>query len=129
MRQDTFRAYYVWPDFPSISMSGEACALDCLHCGRTYLADMEPATGPDMLVELCTELKRNGARGVLLSGGCDAHGGMMNLRKMLPAIRELHDMDLIIKLHTGFVDEKMARAIANAGVDIASMEMVGDSKQ
>jgi hypothetical protein len=128
MSRDTFRAYYVWPDFPSISMSGEACALDCQHCGRTYLSDMMPAPSPDRLAELCAELKSGGARGVLLSGGCDRSGRMLNLAVMLPAIREVHDMGLIIKLHTGFVDMRMARRIADAGVDIASMEMVGDSK-
>lgn len=128
MERDVFRAYYVWPDFPSISMSGEACALDCQHCGGTYLADMEPAATPDALVELCATLKADGARGVLLSGGCDRSGRMLNLQGMLPAIREVHDMGLIIKLHTGFADARLARKIADAGVDIASMEMVGDSK-
>lgn len=128
MNRNVFRAYYVWPDFPSISISGEACALNCLHCGRIYLKDMMPATGPEQLVELCGSLKEDGAKGVLLSGGCDEQGRMLNLEKMLPAIRKVHDMGLIIKLHTGFVDMKLARRIADAGVDIASMEMVGDSK-
>jgi uncharacterized radical SAM superfamily protein len=128
MSQKIFRAYNVWPDFPSISMSGEACALNCLHCGTVYLKDMEPAATPKMLEDVCAQLKTEGARGVLLSGGCDMHGKMLNLEKLLPAIRKVHDMDLIIKLHTGFVDEKLARKIADAGVDIASMEMVGNAK-
>jgi hypothetical protein len=123
-----FRAYNVWPDFPSISISGEACSLDCRHCGGVYLKDMAQATTPNQLVTLCTRLKEEGARGVLLSGGCDRQGQMLNLEKMLPAVRKIHEMDLIIKLHTGFVDARMARKIAEAGVDIASMEMVGDSK-
>lgn len=128
MSQKVFRAYNVWPDFPSISMSGEACALNCLHCGKIYLNDMVPATTPKMLEEVCAQLKSEGARGVLLSGGCDKQGKMLNLEKLLPTIRKVHDMDLIIKLHTGFVDEKLARRIADAGVDIASMEMVGNAK-
>jgi len=108
-------------------MSGEACALDCLHCGKTYLGDMESATAPEKLVGLCSEYKEKGARGVLLSGGCDASGRMLNLERLLPAIRKVHEMGLIIKLHTGFVDSRLARKISAAGVDIASMEMVGDA--
>ena len=127
MKRKVFRAYYVWPDFPSISLSGKSCSLNCLHCGRVYLDDMEPATTPQKLIALCTELRENGAKGVLLSGGCDATGRMLNLEKLLPAIHQVHEMGLIIKLHTGFVDARLAKKIAAAGVDIASMEMVGDA--
>lgn len=123
----TFRAYNVWPDFPSISLSGEACALDCQHCGKVYLKDMEPAVSPEALVELCQHHKEKGARGVLLSGGCDSKGGLLNLKKFLPAIRQVHELGHIIKLHTGFVDRAMAESIASVGVDIASQEMVGDT--
>ena len=123
----TFRAYNVWPDFPSISLSGTACALNCAHCGHVYLDDMQPACSPHRLISLCQELKEKGARGVLLSGGCDREGRLLNLKEMLPAIEQVHDSGLIIKLHTGFVDSGLAEAIADAGVDIASHEMVGDS--
>lgn len=123
---NTFRAYNIWPDFPSISLSGEACALDCQHCGKVYLKDMEPANSPEALVELCQQHKEKGANGVLLSGGCDSKGSLLNLKKYLPAIRQIHEMGLIIKLHTGFVDKELASAIVSAGVDIASQEMVGD---
>ncbi len=124
---NTFRAYNVWPDFPSISLSGEACALDCQHCGKVYLKDMEPVVSPEALVELCQHHKEKGAKGVLLSGGCDSEGNLLNLKKYLPAIRKVHEMGLIIKLHTGFVDKELAEAIFSAGVDIASQEMVGDA--
>ena len=121
------RAYYVWPDFPSISLSGEHCGLNCRHCAAIYLKDMQPAESPEHLLTLGRKLKERGAKGLLLSGGCDVNGRLLNLPGMLPAIRELHDMGLIIKLHTGLVDEGLAAGIAKAGVDIASMEMVGDT--
>jgi uncharacterized radical SAM superfamily protein len=89
---------------------------------------MEPATSPENLINLCESLKSNGAKGVLISGGCDAHGGLLNLEKFLPAIKKVHEMALIIKLHTGLVDDKLAKGIVEAGVDIASMEMVGDAQ-
>ena len=122
-----FRAYNVWPDFPSISLSGEVCALDCQHCGKVYLKDMEPVNSSEELIRLCQHHKDKGAKGVLLSGGCDSKGGLLNLTKFLPAIRQIHEMGLIIKLHTGFVDKSLAEAIVSAGVDIASQEMVGDA--
>lgn len=121
-----FRTYYVWPRFPSVSISGGACALSCLHCNKVYLRFMTPATTPAALVEFGERLRsEKSGEGLLISGGCDAGGRMLNLPKLLPAIEKLHAMGLIIKLHTGFVDEKLARGIAEAGVDIASMEFVG----
>ncbi len=128
LRDGVLRAYYVWPDFPSISITGEACALDCAHCGGHYLKLMEPATEPEALVKLCEEKKKAGAKGVLLSGGCDARGGILNLKEFLPAIRKVHEMGLMIKLHTGLVDSDLAGQIAASGADIASQEMVGDPK-
>jgi uncharacterized radical SAM superfamily protein len=121
-----FRTYYVWPRFPSVSISGSACALSCIHCNKVYLNFMAPTTTPAALVEFGEALVKGGNRdGLLISGGCDPKGRMLNLPKFLPAIEKLHEMGLIIKLHTGLVDEKLARGIAEAGVDIASMEFVG----
>jgi uncharacterized radical SAM superfamily protein len=129
MGQRIFRAYQVWPRFPSVSMTGEACALDCLHCGREYLKFMTPTATPKALVEFGEHLvaEKNG-EGLLVSGGCDAEGRMLNLAKFLPALGKLHELGLIIKLHTGFVDGRMARGIVEAGVDIASMEFVGSNR-
>jgi len=122
-----FRAYNVWPSFPSVSISGTACALACKHCEARYLEYMIPATTPDTLVMLGDKFAREKKPGLLISGGCDKIGRMLNLGKFLPAIKRLHDLGLIIKLHTGLVDEELAKGIADAGVDIASMEFVGDA--
>lgn len=89
---------------------------------------MMPATTPEKLIALCTSLQAKGAKGVLISGGCDKSGTLLNIRKFLPAFKQLHEMGLIIKLHTGFVDEELAAQIAESGVDIASMEFVGDTE-
>ncbi len=120
------RIYYVWPKFPSVSMSGPYCALRCRHCNRHYLSHMHGAPTPDSLLNLALELERKGARGLLLSGGCDREGRMLNLPKLLPAIKKIkRETDLILKLHTGFVDPELAEGIVEAEVDIASMEFVG----
>jgi uncharacterized radical SAM superfamily protein len=124
-----FRAYYVWPRFPSVSMSGNACALQCKHCNHTYLDDMQSLTTPEQLQTTCRKFAENNAVGFLLSGGCDSTGEMLNLRRLLPAIKTIKDeTNLIIKLHTGIVDKKLAEEIVSAGVDIASTEVVGATK-
>ena len=129
MNKKIFRSYYVWPAFPSVSMSGSHCALHCKHCNQTYLYDMQRGTTSAELLELSHRFEETGATGFLLSGGCDTTGEMLNLRKLLPGIKQVkEETDLIIKLHTGFVDNHLAEDIVSAGVDIASVEVVGSNE-
>lgn len=124
-----FRAYYVWPKFPSISMSGTACSLSCKHCNHTYLHDMKELTTPQQLQDACDTFVKQEAVGFLLSGGCDKNGKMLNLQRLLPTIKKIKNQtDLIIKLHTGFVDKKLAEEIVSAGIDIASLEIAGSNQ-
>lgn len=88
---------------------------------------MEGYTKPDEFLTAAMAHMENGAKGFLISGGCDLDGKMLNLPEFLPAIRELHDSGAIIKLHTGFADEELAAEIADS-IDIASMEAVGDDE-
>jgi len=124
-----FRSYYVWPKFPSISMSGNGCSLHCKHCNHTYLNDMQSLTKPEKFLETCRQLADNGTIGFLLSGGCNKNGEMLNLRKLLPVVKQIkRETDLIIKLHAGFVDTTLAEDIVSAEVDIASVEVVGSNQ-
>ena len=124
-----FRAYHVWPKFPSVSMSGNSCALSCKHCNHTYLNDMQNLTEPDELLNSCRRFADEGAVGFLLSGGCDKNGAMLNLRKLLPVVKQIKkETDLVVKLHTGLVDKELAEDIVAAGVDIASVEVVGSNE-
>lgn len=124
-----FRAYKVWPKFPSVSMSGNSCALRCKHCNHTYLNDMQNIAKPEKLYELCKQFADNGAVGFLLSGGCDKKGEMLNLKQLLPVVKQIKkETDLIVKLHTGLVDKHLAEDIVSAGVDIASVEVVGSDE-
>lgn len=125
---DVLRAYYVWPSFPSVSITGDSCLLDCIHCNKVYLSHMQSANRPEKFVDLCRELKEKGAKGILVSGGCDREAGLLNLEKFLPALKEVHALGLIIKLHTGLADERMAGLIADSGIEIASQEIVGDQR-
>ncbi|MFW6120443.1 MAG: radical SAM protein [Petrotogales bacterium] len=126
---EIFRSYYVWPKFPSISMSGYGCELGCKHCNHKYLRDMQGVTKPEKLLEKCRHFADNGALGFLLSGGCNKNGEMLNLRKLLPVVKQIkRETDLIIKLHTGLVDVGLAQDMVSAGVDIASIEIVGSNQ-
>lgn len=116
----------MWPRFPSLSLSGTSCGLQCKHCNRVYLRGMQDCAEPDRLLSACRRIKQNDGVGVLLSGGCNTNGEMLNLRRLLPTIKQVkEETGLIIKLHTGLVDKRLAEDIVDAGVDIASMECIG----
>lgn len=129
MNRKIFRAYYVWPRFPSVSMSGNSCALNCKHCNHTYLNDMQNLTKTEELIELCKKFNNDSTVGFLLSGGCDKKGEMLNLRRLLPIVKKIkEETNLVIKLHTGLVSDKsLAEDIVGAGIDIASVEVVGSN--
>jgi len=117
----TIRVYNIWPTCPSISISGSVCQLQCTHCKGVYLRYMHQASTPEKFREITRKLIDRGAKGFLISGGCDTRGNMLNLHAMLPEIKALHDTGIVIKLHTGFVDAALASKLADA-IDIASME-------
>lgn len=115
------KAYYPMPKFPTLSLSGTQCQLHCKHCNATYLEGMLPVATPQALQKTCAKLARRGANGVLLSGGSDRQGGILNLKKMLPSIRQVkHDSGLILNLHPGLLDRATAQALE---VDFVSLEI------
>lgn len=110
--------------FVSISVTGAECALACDHCNARVLEGMTPLRGRS-LWELCTELAARGARGVLVSGGCD-RSGRVPLRRHLPdLVRARRELDLTIRIHPGLVDEPTAAGLAEVGVDGAMLDVIG----
>jgi hypothetical protein len=90
---------------------------------------MQNLTEPDELLNSCRRFADEDAVGFLLSGGCDKNGAMLNLRKLLPIVKQIKkETDLVVKLHTGLVDKELAEDIVAAGVDIASVEVVGSNE-
>jgi uncharacterized radical SAM superfamily protein len=59
--------------FVSVSVTGAACALQCDHCQSRVLEGMIPTNGQG-LFHLARDLAGRGARGILVSGGCDRRG-------------------------------------------------------
>ncbi len=115
-------------DFPTISVTGEACALNCKHCGGKVLNTMYSATAPEKLFELCMQLKRKGALGCLISGGCLPNGSVP-LGKFINAIERIKcDLGLTTIVHTGITDFSTAKQLRNAGVDAALIDIIGSDE-
>lgn len=114
--------------FPSISVTGSSCALNCKHCGGRVLNTMFPATTPDELNNLCTKLKSKGAIGCLISGGC-LPDGSVPLDRFVEAIAKIkRDLALTVVVHTGVVNLTMARRLKDAGVDAALIDIIGSEE-
>jgi len=114
--------------FPSISVTGSSCALKCKHCGGKVLNTMIPATTPEDLINLCAELRKKGAVGCLISGGC-LPDGSVPLDRFVDAIAKVkRDTGLTIVVHTGVVDLAMARRLREAGVDAALIDIIGSDQ-
>jgi uncharacterized radical SAM superfamily protein len=115
-------------DFPTISVTGKACALACKHCGGRVLETMYPVSSPEELLELCRKLWRKGALGCLLSGGCMPDGSVP-IRRFIDTIAKIkRDLDLTILVHTGIVDSDTAKALKESKVDTALIDVIGSSE-
>jgi uncharacterized radical SAM superfamily protein len=115
-------------DFPTISVTGKCCALNCRHCGGTVLETMYPATTPRKLFELCSQLKNKGALGCLISGGCSPDGSVP-LGKFARVIEQIkRGLNLTVFVHTGVIDLCTANALKKAGVDAALVDIIGSDE-
>ncbi|MBM4400826.1 MAG: radical SAM protein, partial [Crenarchaeota archaeon] len=114
--------------FPTVSVTGTACALNCKHCGGKILQTMHPANTPEKLFEFGAELKQNGALGCLVSGGC-LPDGSVPLKQFVPAIEKIkRELGLTVFVHTGIIDAATATALKTAGVDAALIDIVGSDE-
>lgn len=111
--------------FPSISITGNACALKCEHCGGKVLETMIPATAPERLFEVCRSLKDKGCSGCLVSGGC-LPDGSLPLERFLDALaRVKRELGLTLAVHTGIIKAETARQLKDAGADVALIDIIG----
>ncbi|MEM3054880.1 MAG: radical SAM protein [Candidatus Bathyarchaeia archaeon] len=115
-------------DFPTISVTGKGCALNCRHCGGKVLETMHPAKTPEELYNLCAKLKKEGALGCLISGGC-LPDGSVPLDNFIHAIRKVkRELELTVFVHVGVIDFKRAKRLKEAGVDAALIDIIGDDE-
>ena len=115
-------------DFPTVSVTGKGCTLNCKHCGGKVLETMHPADSPKKLLEVCTELKQKGALGCLISGGC-LPDGSVPLEKFIPVIAKIkRELGLTVLVHTGIINSEMAKQLKKAGVDAALIDIIGSDQ-
>ena len=109
--------------FPSISLTGNYCALNCAHCGRHYLEGMKKPTRRELL-DFCVNLERSGGLGCLLSGGMDSRL-KVPIDKYLDELREIKKRtNLKLNAHVGFIDESDLEWLRY--VDVVSLDFVSD---
>jgi len=125
-----YRSKYFKPSrfvFPSISVTGKGCSLNCKHCGGRILETMIPAETPKKLMEVLRRIKAHGAVGCLISGGC-LPDGSVPLSRFLDVIAEAEKMGLKVVVHTGLVDFETAKKLREAGVDAVSIDIIGSDE-
>ena len=114
--------------YPTISLTGTSCALNCDHCHRKILEGMIPALEPETLKEICQRLDEKGNVGILLSGGSDKQG-FLPWWRFLKAIRWVKEnTHLRISVHTGLIDRRTALGLKDAGIDEVLMDVVGSEE-
>jgi lipoyl synthase len=130
----TFRAYASdelkgcgKASFPAFSITGGACALNCDHCQAKILEPMIPATSPAELDRKVRDLVAlKDLRGFLLSGGSNRRNEVPYDR-YYPTVEKLkHDFPYLrIAVHSALLDERRAKRMEAAGVDVAMMDVIG----
>ena len=125
MPEKKLKFYYPLPRFPSVSVTGSNCLLQCSHCKGYYLGQMPDVSSPSKLKEFCINLEKEDGVGLLVSGG-STRDGKVPVEPFLGTLKWVKDnTDLIINLHTGIISRDEAKQIAAAGIDVASVDVVG----
>jgi len=112
--------------FPSISVTGSNCSLMCQHCRGKLLESLVNATSCDELVEMALSMHKNGAKGILLTGGCDERG-RVPISDIVPAIQEIKEKTgMLLIAHTGFLSGDEASELRVSGLDGIGFDVIGD---
>jgi uncharacterized radical SAM superfamily protein len=115
-------------NFVSLSVTGTSCSLMCKHCEGRLLKGMESMITPNSLFDRCKEIKKLGGEGVLISGGSDSKG-YVPLERFTDSIQRVKsELDLEVVVHTGLVSEKTAQGLAEAQIDAAMLDIIGDER-
>ncbi len=115
-------------EFATISVTGNACSVSCRHCGGKVLETMHPAPTPETLFDLGVKLKVQGAKGVLVSGGCRPDGSVP-LTDFIPVLRRFkQELGLTVFVHTGIIDTPTAQALKTADIDAALIDIIGSNQ-
>lgn len=112
--------------FTPISLTGTRCALSCKHCNSYYLGHMLDGSDGKLYSQAC-HLAREGAQGILLSGGSAADGSVPTYEQS-DAIQKLkRDTKLKLSAHTGIVNSSQAQILSEY-LDMALVDVLGDDE-
>ncbi len=112
--------------FPTFSVTGASCALQCEHCKAEVLRSMKPAPTPETLLEDMLSAHAKGARGCLVSGG-SRQDGSVPLEPFIDAIASAkRETGMIVVVHTGLTRKGTSSKLARAEVDAALIDLLGD---
>lgn len=118
--------YFPGEKFPSVSITGDQCALSCPHCRGRFLHGMKSVADPEDLYEFALVHEEEGGEGFLLSGGFTKEG-RLPLQDHIEVLSEIKETtSLEINVHTGVPDEDTIEKLASSGIDTVSYDMIGD---
>ncbi|MHA1860308.1 MAG: radical SAM protein [Candidatus Asgardarchaeia archaeon] len=121
----SLKVYFPGKKFPSISITGNFCELNCKHCNRKYLKHMLKAETPEKLINLCKKLEESGAVGCLISGGFTKEG-YLRIGPFINSIRWIKEnTNLLLNVHTGLIGKDLMEGLYSAGVDAISFDLTG----
>lgn len=119
-------AYYPGKSFPSVSLTGDQCAQNCLYCDKYYLKNMKPVSSPDELFQYAIDLAKKKGKGMLLSGGYNEES-IIPFEPFLDVIEKIkQETKLKINIHPGLINKKQANNLAKVGVDSVSFDLLTD---
>lgn len=111
--------------FLPISVTGNACALDCDHCDTRVLDPMIPLDMKEGLFEMAKNMAAKGTESLLISGGSMKNGQVPFMKHIDDIKRIKEELGMKIIMHTGLVSEEMAAGLASAGVDGVALDIIG----
>ncbi|RLJ70233.1 hypothetical protein BCF55_0499 [Hydrogenivirga caldilitoris] len=116
------------PRFVDISITGRNCELMCDHCASKILWHMIPATSPEELWKVCSQLKEQGVEGILVSGGSN-RDGVVELEPFFDTMKAVKkELGMLVTCHVGLVNESYVQGLKDAEVDAVLLDIIGDDE-
>jgi len=110
--------------YPSLSVSGTRCELNCPYCKGKFLEGMPDVSDPKILMKVLETYYLQGARGFLLSGGFNKEGYLMINKEHLRVVRNFKkDHEVVISIHLGLAPRKLAEEAWESGIDFIDYEI------
>lgn len=119
MVDDKIKFFYPIKTLP-VSLTGEVCSLNCLHCGGYYLKNMKTKE------EALNLLKGDEYSSVLVSGGFDRLG-RFDIVSNIDFLKKVKELGKKLILHSGFISKDEIDLIKDI-VDVVSFDFVYDDE-